>query len=85
MKHFNIFKKVCMSALLLGGITEHSDAAISSGTYTVGATGTYVTLADALGDISTLTGPITLNIQAGTYSGTGWQVSIPSYSGCQCV
>ncbi|MBS1778455.1 MAG: T9SS type A sorting domain-containing protein [Bacteroidetes bacterium] len=80
MKQTSTFKSFLLMALFLLGF-QRSQAAISSGTYTIGATGTYPTLAAAIADIGSLSGSIVLNIQPGSYSGSDWQVQIPNFAG----
>ncbi len=81
MKYLNIIRKLGISsALVLSGLSQ-ANAAITVGSYTVGSGGTYATLGDAIADIGTMSGNIELNILPGTYSGTGWQLTIPALSG----
>ncbi|MGN6477211.1 MAG: T9SS type A sorting domain-containing protein [Flavipsychrobacter sp.] len=82
MKHFNILKKLGFASALLLGMHGQANAAITTGTYTIGSGGSYATLADAIADVGTLSGTIVFNVLPGTYSGTGWQqVQIPAFSG----
>ncbi len=70
------FKNYLRSILLLLLLTSlsfsHLVAQPLSGTYTVGSTGTYTTFAAALADLATngVSGPVTMQVLAGTYTQT---------------
>jgi hypothetical protein len=82
MKHFNIFRQLLLSVLLVSAFSPQSNAQLS-GNYVVGPTGTYLTLADAVSDllIQGVSGPTNFLIQSGTYNGSSWQGAISSISG----
>ncbi|MBS1773988.1 MAG: T9SS type A sorting domain-containing protein [Bacteroidetes bacterium] len=62
-------------------------ATVTSGTYTIGASGDYANLSNAINDLnsSTITGPVIFNIIPGTYSGSSWQSQINAVSGGSSV
>ena len=69
-----------LSFLSVFGITK-ANAAVTSGTYTIGSGGNYATVAAALSDLgsSTITGPVVFNFLTGTYSST--QISLTTIAG----
>jgi parallel beta-helix repeat protein len=81
MKQLHIFKRLL--SLILVVLALPANAVPLNGSYVVGPTGTYLTLADAVSDLvmQGVSGPTTFQIQSGTYGGSNWQASISSISG----
>ncbi|MBS1773656.1 MAG: hypothetical protein JST82_12420 [Bacteroidetes bacterium] len=82
MKQINYCKQLVLGLLAMAGMSS-ANAAVTTGIYTVGASGTYTTLSAAIADLnsSTITGPVVFDILPGTYSGSSWQGTIGNVSG----
>lgn len=83
MKHCYLrilFSLFCVLALM-GSPDAH--ATVTTGTYSIGASGDYADLSSAIADLnsSTITGPVVFNIMAGSYSGSSWRGEITSNAG----
>lgn len=86
MKHFNSSKRMFLLLCIMLGVV--SAQAQMSGTYTVGGTNPdYTTLAAAVSDLTSsgVSGAVVLNVRDGSYSGTGWQVSIGNITGASAT